>query len=360
MFELKTYNNDSGSDGTPPASKPSGPKFLQKMKTKAFGLEPEDQQAKREIIDEEYSFVFLYQLKVGDSNLWRDLNNKRKQIEDDERETLKAKADAIEKAGNTDGAVKAAGAKHKNEALPPRKKIDLVTYFRNNHDQVKIDKNATVMMCYVEINVEEKENEKKNKASAHEDVSLPCSITGAIFKYNWPVAGEDRDYRQNKYTSKCKNFQQDFNFPKDSQEKLEIILENRMKEINQKIEHIKLIQKRLPKALHNYNEYDNLIQDYYNLQSQGNQTIYAKYYYDDLIILYCGNYLKYGRLVKNKNGTGSHSGYVHTDTASYDYVNCPVCQVKAEELKKEKPEYHSKEHAGHMALYHKERSGYQF
>ena len=74
-----------------------------------------------------------------------------------------------------------------------------------------------------------------------------------------------------------------------------------MKEINQKIEHIKLIQKRLPKALHNYNEYDNLIQDYFNLQSQkGNQTIYAKYYYDDLIILYCGNYLKYGRLVKNK------------------------------------------------------------
>jgi hypothetical protein len=41
MFELKTYNNDSGSDGTP-ASKPSGPKFLQKIKTKAFGLEPED------------------------------------------------------------------------------------------------------------------------------------------------------------------------------------------------------------------------------------------------------------------------------------------------------------------------------
>jgi hypothetical protein len=53
--------------------------------------------------------------------------------------------------------------------------------------------------------------------------------------------------------------------------------------------------------LHNYNEYDNLIQDYFNLQSQkGKQTIYAKYYYDDLIILYCGNYLKYGRLVKNK------------------------------------------------------------
>jgi hypothetical protein len=42
MFELKTYNNDSGSDGTPPASKPSGPKSLQKIKTKAFGLEPED------------------------------------------------------------------------------------------------------------------------------------------------------------------------------------------------------------------------------------------------------------------------------------------------------------------------------
>jgi len=55
----------------------------------------------------------------------------------------------------------------------------LVTYFRNNHDQVKIDKNATVMMCYVEI---QKDNNKKLlKASAHE---LPCLIRGAIFKSN--------------------------------------------------------------------------------------------------------------------------------------------------------------------------------
>ena len=253
MFELKTYNNDSGSDGAPPASKPSGPKFLQKIKTKAFGLEPEDQQAKPEIIDEEYSFVFLYQLKVGDSKLWQDLK---------------------------------------------RDKIDLVTYFRNNHDQVKIDKNATVMMCYVEIKKDEEEKSKDlanhdDTASTHE---LPCLIRGAIFKSDG----------QNKYISKCKNFQQNFNFPQDSQEKLENILENRMKEINQKIEHIKLIQKRLPKALHNYNEYDNLIQDYFNLESQkGNQTIYARYYYDDLIILYCGNYLKYGRLVKSKDKTSS-------------------------------------------------------
>ena len=135
MFELKTYNNDSGSDGTSPASKPSGPKSLQKIKTKAFGLEPEDQQAKPEIIDEEYSFVFLYQLKVGDSNLW----NKALIIED-----LKTK--------------KATGVAEKLH-------YDLVTYFRNNHDQVKIDKNATVMMCYVEIQKDEDKIQADNEGS---------------------------------------------------------------------------------------------------------------------------------------------------------------------------------------------------
>jgi hypothetical protein len=63
------------------------------------------------------------------------------------------------------------------------KKVDLVTYFRNNHDQVKIDKNATVMMCYVEIKKDEEV--MNNKANAHELPSISdCSITGAIFKCN--------------------------------------------------------------------------------------------------------------------------------------------------------------------------------
>lgn len=67
-----------------------------------------------------------------------------------------------------------------------------MTYFRNNHDQVKIDKNATVMMCYVEI---KKDNNQKRKSNTMEDTKecddcrqeastheLPCLIRGAIFK----------------------------------------------------------------------------------------------------------------------------------------------------------------------------------
>lgn len=59
------------------------------------------------------------------------------------------------------------------------------------------------------------------------------------------------------------------------------------------------IQTRLPVELHDYNEYDNLIQDYRKLESKNCHNIFGKYYFDDLIILYCGNYLKFGRLVEN-------------------------------------------------------------
>ena len=42
-----------------------------------------------------------------------------------------------------------------------------------------------------------------------------------------------------------------------------------------------------------------MIQDYKTLEETQSRYIYAKFYCEDLIILYCGNYVKYGRLYRN-------------------------------------------------------------
>jgi hypothetical protein len=52
-------------------------------------------------------------------------------------------------------------------------------------------------------------------------------------------------------------------------------------------------------VLHSNNEYDDLINDYYNLGAIKHENIYAKIYFKDLVILYCGNYVKFAKLIKN-------------------------------------------------------------
>jgi hypothetical protein len=77
---------------------------------------------------------------------------------------------------------------------------------------------------------------------------MKCKVRGAFFQ------------RKNTSTvSICKNFEEDFNFPLDTVEKLDSIIESQKREIRRKIEKIQIIQKRLPKSLHDYNEFDNLI-----------------------------------------------------------------------------------------------------
>jgi len=67
-------------------------------------------------------------------------------------------------------------------------------------------------------------------------------------------------------TSECKNINEQFRFPYDTTDKLTQIVHRRKNEILRKIENIQIIQSRLPKQLHDYNEYDNLIQDIKNLE----------------------------------------------------------------------------------------------
>ena len=44
-----------------------------------------------------------------------------------------------------------------------------------------------------------------------------------------------------------------------------------------------------------------MIQDYRALEDTSSRFVYCKFYFDDLIVIYCGNYVKYGRLKLNPN-----------------------------------------------------------
>lgn len=164
--------------------------------------------------------------------------------------------------------------------------IDVLQYFVENPGQIKVDGKARVKMSYVET------------VQAYYAESVPadehkirCRVVGAIFE-------QDGDTT----TSKCEGFNQRFDFPFDTHTKLKAILRSQEKRIKRKLEHILTIQTRLPKALHDYQEYDNLIQELRKLEDKGQEDdkIFSKLYDDDLIILYSGNYLKYGRLEKLK------------------------------------------------------------
>jgi len=54
-------------------------------------------------------------------------------------------------------------------------------------------------------------------------------------------------------------------------------------------------------VLHDYTEYDTLIKELIEIENKKSIEIYAKCYFDDLVVVYQGNMLKYGRLEANSN-----------------------------------------------------------
>ena len=60
-----------------------------------------------------------------------------------------------------------------------------------------------------------------------------------------------------------------------------------------------MIQKRLPKEYFDYSEYENLIDDLQALDRKDPDVVCSRIYYENLVVVYCGQYLKYGFLEKN-------------------------------------------------------------
>jgi hypothetical protein len=52
--------------------------------------------------------------------------------------------------------------------------------------------------------------------------------------------------------------------------------------------------------LFDYGEYENLIEDLQEMENKRSDIVYAKLFYEDLVVVYSGKFLKYGRLIKNK------------------------------------------------------------
>jgi hypothetical protein len=61
-----------------------------------------------------------------------------------------------------------------------------------------------------------------------------------------------------------------------------------------------MVQARLPKKYFDYSLYDNLIEDLLDLEKRNIETITANIYFDNLAVVYCGQYVKYGYLVPVK------------------------------------------------------------
>ena len=66
---------------------------------------------------------------------------------------------------------------------------------------------------------------------------------------------------------------------------------------------MRINQARIPKSLHNYFEYENLIDELIELENIEPNRVYAKIFCENLVVMYCGKYVTFGRLIPNKKKT---------------------------------------------------------
>ena len=91
-----------------------------------------------------------------------------------------------------------------------------------------------------------------------------------------------------------------FEFPRDAFTKMTEVIESKKSVLDRKINNIRMVQARLPKKYFDYSLYENMIEDLLTLESRRTDIIYAKIYFSNLVVVYCGQYIKYGFLVPNK------------------------------------------------------------
>jgi pantothenate kinase-related protein Tda10 len=88
---------------------------------------------------------------------------------------------------------------------------------------------------------------------------------------------------------------------------MQIIYENKKYDLDRKINNIRAAQARLPKKLFDYNQFENLIDELLELEGKEINNVYAKVYHDNLVVVYSGQYVKFGKLVPNKKKNSKSS-----------------------------------------------------
>ena len=161
---------------------------------------------------------------------------------------------------------------------------DALEYFRENRTLIKIDDKARVKLNYCEkVSLKERKNDLEPEI-------INCKLIGAQF---------EQDGRTQK--SKCIGYNQHFTFSNEAQENLINIEEDKRQKIAHKLNAIRIVQTRWPRCLHDYTQYDTLLHELRTLENKKVNDIYAKCYFEDLVIIYCGNYLKFGRIKDNED-----------------------------------------------------------
>ena len=161
------------------------------------------------------------------------------------------------------------------------KDFNVLEYFRKNTTLLKLDNSAGLKFNYCDsIQMVEGEDDAPH---------IQYKLIGAQFY-------QDGDTQK----SKCIGFNQTIEFPLSA--KLNMISIDEFKKVNieRKLEKIRIIQTRYPQNMHDYTEYDSLIRDLKEIEERTHIDISAKCYFCNLVVVYQGNILRYGRLQKNK------------------------------------------------------------
>lgn len=171
-------------------------------------------------------------------------------------------------------------------------------YFRNNRSQIKIGDNGTVRVCFVEnfpmsTHITNIDSGPGNDSGTQEPM-VQCRLTGSIIKCSsaYPI-------------SQFFTFSHIILFPRDAFLKLGETLDKKKTYLEREIKKIREEQSKLPKKYFNYSKYENLIEDLQMLEEKRSDHITAKILYDNLVVVYCGCYLKFGRLGKSETQVNS-------------------------------------------------------
>jgi hypothetical protein len=167
---------------------------------------------------------------------------------------------------------------------------DPIAYFRENMDQIKIDKDANVKLVFVEnMPIADVKSESSGGGDTRH---VQCRIVGSLFT---PVEGELKMADQ--------SFMHFFDYLRDAQEDFADIVQENQNMLDRKMKLLRMNQGRIPKSLHDYFEYEEMIDELIELETIDPARIYAKIFCKNLVVLYCGKYVSYGWLIPNKKKT---------------------------------------------------------